>query len=382
MNNQKKNLRVVNRGETVEQDSISSNEKSPWWIKFGITVGVASTVVGILISLIMILNNSFSVSELEDFGVNTIVPIALETANEASGVPTAVLLGTPDAVSPLIVTSKTIEGSYNLILIGNDARSDRVEPDCPNCILVHTDAFVYVNIQFEPLRITMISIPRELYLRVDGIVDSQVSQIYARGGLEWIKTWSEAILGVEIDGVMAIDMDGFVEVVDRMGGIIVVPDESFEDKCGNEFYRYEVGLIHYLDGFETLCYARMRMYNPRGYFARQERHMEILRGTINAVRSEFDNTPLATSVMMVSIYFEYVETDMSPELIARITSEVAITRQTLGSGALYMNTISQDMLELYPRPDPINSPYLYKPTFVISDWVQCLLNSPFECEIE
>lgn len=354
----------------------NQNEQRPWWATCGIIIAVTSTALGILIYLLILLNSTFAVSELEDFSVNTVVPVALATANEVAGMPTAVTPATPN--SPI----ETDEESYNLILIGNDARSDRVEPDCPTCILVHTDAFVYVNISMtDELQVAMVSIPRELYLHVDGITDSQVSQLYARGGLEWIKTWSEAVLGVEIDGVMTIDMDAFVEVIDKMGGITVLPYETFEDKCGDEFYQYEKYILYRLDGFETLCYARMRMYNPQGYFARQKRHLDILSAIKEELRSEFEDDPLVTSVMMVSIYLEYVETDMSPEFIAQIIGEVAIAFYALSSVDIFHNSISQDMLELYPRPDE-NSPYLYQPTFVISDWVQCLLDTPFECAVE
>lgn len=355
----------------------NTNQKSPWWTTVVIRICLILTTLGILIFLLLQLNRTFTISELDDFSVNTVVPVALATVDELIGLPTAITPPTPFSLT------LTAGESYNLVLIGNDARSDRVTPDCPTCILVHTDAFVYINISMvDDLQITMISIPRELYLHVDGISDSQVSQLYARGGLAWVKAWSEAILGVEIDGVMAIDMDAFVEVIDRMGGIKVFIYKSFEDKCGDEFYKYEIGLIYKLDGFETLCYARMRMYDSRGYFARQERHLEIISAIMNGLRSEFADDPLVTSVMMVSTYLEYVETDMPPELIAQIIGEVAIVRLASNDkSALFRNSISQDMLELYPRPLS-DSPYLYKPTFVISEWVQCLLDTPFECEIE
>lgn len=356
-----------------------TNSKHLWWVNCGIVVAVISTALGAFIYLFILLNRTFSVSELEDFSVNTVVPMVLETVNDTTGMPTAI---TPPTPSSLTNPSE----SYNLILAGIDRRSDRIEPDCPTCLLVHTDAFVYVNISMvNELRVTMVSIPRELYLHVDGIIDSQVSQLYARGGLEWIKSWSEGVLGVEIDGVMVIDMEAFVEVVDKMGGVGIRVHESFKDKCGSDWYEYEANYVYEFDGFEALCYARMRMYNPDGYFSRQERHNEVVIGIIQKLGIEFMNSPLAASVMTVSTYFEYIETDMPPEFIAQIVGETAIFFLQQGKGLTNelwdSYSISRDMLELYPRPSE-NSPYLYKPTFVISDWIQCLLDTPFECEIE
>lgn len=343
----------------------------PLWIRLSIIGATMSTVLGGLFAFLVLLNALFSVSELDDTGVQDL-PDILATLDASNGVPTAVT--PPTSAQPNTPVAPT--GSYNLILAGNDYRPRR-QPACDTCLLVHTDTFVYVNIVLDqPSRVTMVSLPRELYLHVDGIYpDSRINQLYARGGIEWIKLWSESVLGVEIDGVVIIDMNVFEHVVDDLGGIDLVAPETFEDKCGSSFYAYEVGVEYHLDGFNALCYARMRQYNPRGYFARQERHMDILQAIFQTAIDEFSEDPLVTAVRMVSLYYEEIESTMSPELIAKIISDVVLVYY-LGEEMpdIRAYSVDQDMLELYPRAND-DAPYLYKPTFVIRDWLQCVLQA-------
>ncbi len=351
--------------------------KPPWWVIFAIGVALSSTVVGGLIALAILLNSVFGVRELIDMGTDD-VPEILATLDAEAGIPTAV---TPATVLPeLTRTPVAPTGSYNLILAGNDYRPGR-EPACELCYLVYTDTFVYVNIVLDsPARVTMVSLPRELYLQVSGIYpDSRLNQLYARGGIGWIELWAENILSVEIDGVAIIQMDVFERLIDQIGGIDITAPETFEDQCGQDFYVYEEGIEYHLDGFDALCYARMRHYNPRGYFARQERHMDILTAIFQTVIDDFAEDPLVTSVKMVSLYYEEIESNMSPELIAKLIGDVVLVYY-FGEGMpeIRMFSIDRTRLELYPRPDPELSPYLYRPNFDMREWLQCILQAKID----
>ncbi len=345
-------------------------------------IGLAlfSTIVGGFTALAILLNTWFGVRELIDTGAVDI-PEILATLDSQNGIPTAV---TPSTTLPeLTSTPVAPTGSYNLILAGNDYRPGR-QPACDDCFLIHTDAFIYVNIVLDqPARVTMVSLPRELYLHVDGIdPDSRINQLYARGGIEWIELWAENILGVEIDGVAIIQMDVFESLIDEIGGIDIIAPETFEDQCGSSFYQYEEGVEYHLDGFNALCYARMRYYNPRGYFARQERHMDILTAIFDTVIDDFAEDPLVTSVKMVSLYYEQIESNMPPELIAKLVGDVVLTYY-FGEDLpeIRMYSIDRTRLELYPRPDPELSPYLYRPNFDIREWLQCILQDEIgSCE--
>lgn len=356
--------------------------KTLWWVKLGIFVGVVSISISVLIGVGMLLNYIFAVQELKQFDSSLpSVSEILSTLDNDKGLPLA-----DDPLENVDETEEiALVGSYNFILIGNDYRPGR-EPACELCYAVHSDAFVYINLVLgENPQVKMVSFPRELFLHVDGIEpDSRINQLYARGGIEWIRLWSETILDIKIDGVVIINMDSFEQIIDELGGIDIVPSDTFRDKCGSSFYEYEKNVLYHLNGYDALCYARMRLYNPDGYFARQERHTQILFSIFDSVIDDFKEDPIVTSVKMVSLYYELIETDMSPEFIAKIISDIAINFLFGDYSWNGFNlSINADNLELYPRKDE-NSPYLYKPTFVISDWIKCIVSSdwPYDCELE
>lgn len=349
-----------------------TDPKIPYYkfAKFSIILALLSTVLGILFALTVLLDRAFPVRTLVDTGVD--ISGVLDGLDRAAGIPTAISPPTRDPVESQTPVAPV--ESYNLVLIGNDSRPGRAL-ECEDCLPVHSDAFVYVNIVLDhPARITLVSLPRELYLHVDGIEpDSRINQLYARGGIDWVRLWSEDILGVKLDGVIAIEMNAFERIIDDLGGIDIVATESFRDKCGDDFYEYELGESYHLDGFNALCYARMRLYNPRGYFARQERHMDMLQAIFRATIDEFATDPLVASVRMVSLYYDKIESDMPPELIAKLVGDMAIVYFSNEAPIIQTLSMNSDQLELYPRANE-DSPYLYKPTLVIHEWLQCILD--------
>ncbi len=355
--------------------NLTETERPPWWAIGAIGIALFSTIVGGLIALAMILNSLFGVRELSDIGID--VSGVLAALDEEAGIPPAI---TPPTLSPeIILTPIAPIQSFNLILAGNDYEPGRPRA-CDTCLLIHTDVFVYVNIVLDsPMRVTMVSLPRELYLHVDGIVpDSRINQLYARGGIKWIELWAETILGVEMDGVVIVQMDVFEQIIDELGGITVVAPETFTDQCGGYFYTYQEGVEYDLDGYSALCYARMRYYNPRGYFARQERHMDILQAIFQSAIDDFSENPLATTVKMVSLYYDRVESTISPELTAKMIGDVVLVYYfSEEEPEIRMFSIDRSRLELYPQPDE-DSPILYKTNFVIHEWLQCILQAEVE----
>lgn len=94
-----------------------------------------------------------------------------------------------------------------------------------------TDTIIYSNISVSEKRVDLISIPRDLW--IDSL-KAKINAIYAFGkkedkGVENVKKAVEQIVGSEIDYVLIIDFQVFVNLVDHLGGIEVDVERSFED---------------------------------------------------------------------------------------------------------------------------------------------------------
>jgi LCP family protein required for cell wall assembly len=123
----------------------------------------------------------------------------------------------------------------------------------------NVDTIIFANVNSVKSRVTMVSIPRDLYVN-----ERKINSVYADYGiLEQVK-WIENVLGRRIDKYVLIDMYAFRDVVDAMGGIDVFLEEDLIDPsyrvcndgiCGTLYY--EAG-AHHLDGTAALRVARSR----------------------------------------------------------------------------------------------------------------------------
>jgi polyisoprenyl-teichoic acid--peptidoglycan teichoic acid transferase len=99
-----------------------------------------------------------------------------------------------------------------------------------------TDTIIYASIDSRLQKITLISIPRDLWVPDLEPTNKKINSAYAYGeeikkdgGLLLAKTAVEKILNQPIDYVLRIDFNGFVKAIDLVGGIDVNVERNFED---------------------------------------------------------------------------------------------------------------------------------------------------------
>lgn len=138
----------------------------------------------------------------------------------------------------------------------------------------HTDTILVVSINQEKEKISLFSIPRDLYIN-----GRRINEYYTYYGVATLERMVESVTGLTMDHYAKIDLDGFVEVVDLLGGIDVTVTESIYDgmypdgKGGYAAYSIEKG-NHHFDGEEALRYARSR--KSTSDFDRAERQQTVL----------------------------------------------------------------------------------------------------------
>lgn len=113
---------------------------------------------------------------------------------------------------------------------------------------------------------------------------------FPNGGRRALQDAVSALLGVPIHYTASMDMVGFVEMVDALGGVDVEVVEAFSDPMydgygfGQMGWSVEAGPNHF-DGLNALAYARSRKASGESDFTRQARQQEILlalRGKLTA----------------------------------------------------------------------------------------------------
>lgn len=163
-----------------------------------------------------------------------------------------------------------------------------------------TDTLIVGSLDHETGQIYMISVPRDLFIKIPGSDYYRVNTLWPIGkansepGYEadLAKSAFKTILGLDIHYYAKIDFVGFEKVIDAMGGVDVVVDRTFTDyeypdnNYGYMTVSFEAGPQHF-DGEEALQFARSRHgnNNESGDFARAERQQKIIRAVKNRAMS-------------------------------------------------------------------------------------------------
>ena len=167
------------------------------------------------------------------------------------------------------VTPITLEKEepFSILMLGVDERDGDIG---------RSDTMVVLTVNPNLSSIKMLSIPRDTRTKIIGKgIQDKINHAYAFGGVEMSMDTVENLLDIPLDYYLQVNMEGFLEIVDAVGGVTVQNDFSF--KYGG--YEFPVGKIE-LDGKKALAFSRMRYEDPRGDFGRQQRQREIIRAVI------------------------------------------------------------------------------------------------------
>jgi LCP family protein required for cell wall assembly len=140
-----------------------------------------------------------------------------------------------------------------------------------------SDTMIVLSINPKLNSVKMLSIPRDTRTEIIGKgTEDKINHAYAFGNEEMAMNTVENFLDIPIDYFLKVNMEGFKDIVDAVGGITVDNDLDFS-QGGYQFPKGKVTL----DGKKALAFTRMRHEDPRGDFGRQLRQREIIQGVLS-----------------------------------------------------------------------------------------------------
>jgi LCP family protein required for cell wall assembly len=179
--------------------------------------------------------------------------------------------------------------SINIVLLGSDRRPDWND--------WHTDVVQVVSVQPGIPAVSILSIPRDLYVYIPGFWMSRVNfadmygELYDHegGGPDLIQQTLLYNLGIPIDHYVRVDFDGFIGIVDILGGVDIPVHCRLEDHWPypDETGEYPIKVlepgVYHMDGETALWYARSR--KTSSVFARERRQQQVLEAIWQKSRS-------------------------------------------------------------------------------------------------
>ena len=151
----------------------------------------------------------------------------------------------------------------NILVLGTDGRANEG-------FLSRTDSIMIAGVKPSQLRLSLLSIPRDLFIEVPGYGSQRINTINLlaeekqRGaGPALVMEAISQDFDLSLERYVRLDFNGFVQLVDAVGGItvnvehMIIDDQYPTENGGVEVVKFDIGVQH-MDGKRALIYARTR----------------------------------------------------------------------------------------------------------------------------
>ncbi|MFW5866866.1 MAG: LCP family protein [Armatimonadota bacterium] len=207
-----------------------------------------------------------------------------------------------------------------ILLVGADERPEFGD-------VGRSDTIILLFVNPRTKKAAMLSIPRDLRVRIPGHGTNKINAAFSFGGVDLVRETVEQEIGVDIDSYAQANFQGFVEVVDRLGGVeIDVPDVegrgrgmNYDDNADGLHIHLRPG-VQTLDGEDAIGFVRYRKGDSD--FKRSERQQQFLKAMVEQ-KLKFRNALELAKVVPTAL--EAIETDIGWRRgvdLARVVKEI------------------------------------------------------------
>jgi len=249
------------------------------------------------------------------------------------------------------------QGSVNILVMGSDWRPASG---------FRTDIMILVVVNTNTGAVSLVSFPRDLYVQLPGIGQHRINTAQQFGGFPLTVQTFQTNFGVTPQYYVMTNFQGFLNIIDSLGGIEVETSKNLTDECKlpqavNGNCSVGPGRV-YMDGQTSLWYVRSR-YSSSDY-DRTRRAQEVLTGLFRKLMS------LDAIVKAPQLYEQFrnnVETDIPLDLAIRLSilapglvnNPEKIKRFAIGPSDVWNHVTWDGAQVLLPNPNRIQ-PILFE----------------------
>jgi LCP family protein required for cell wall assembly len=198
---------------------------------------------------------------------------------------------------------------------------------------VLTQSMILVRVDPVARHVTMLSIPRDLWVPLSVGGSAKIDAAYSYGGATTAVETVERNFGVHVDDWVWVGLRGLVRLIDHLGGVDLttsnpVIDDFYPADLENvDPYAYKRVLVlpgpQHLDGLHALEYVRSRHGDIQEDFGRSQRQQQVLL----ALRAKAKGVNPADLPGIVASFNGEFKTSMNLSDFARIRSLLALAGQ-------------------------------------------------------
>lgn len=165
--------------------------------------------------------------------------------------------------------------STDILVLGCDKHPDNSGEES------RSDTVMLVHVDRESDYLSILSLPRDLYVEIPGHGMNKLNAAYSIGGWELTEATVEQLTGVNIEKAIEIDFKAFSDLTDALGGVYVDVDRRYYNQDADSSYELIKISPGYqlLNGADALDYVRFRHDNEAdfGRMQRQQRYLSAMR---------------------------------------------------------------------------------------------------------
>lgn len=159
----------------------------------------------------------------------------------------------------------------SILLLGVDSRRGTLQ-GLPDVIMVAV-------LNEKSSEATLVSIPRDTYVKIPGKHYDKLNHTYSYGGTDMIIDTLEHFLDMPIDHYLVLNFDAFTNFVNLLGGLQLDVERRIYDYDAGTYYRIEAG-EQVLSAKDALYYTRFRR-DSEGDFGRMRRQQQVISEVLN-----------------------------------------------------------------------------------------------------
>lgn len=176
-----------------------------------------------------------------------------------------------------------------------------------------TDVIMVVQLDLGEDTVSVLQIPRDTWVGTNVSSTGKINAVYGKSGLEGLARVIYDQLSIPLDHYVNINMDGFINIVDAVGGVEINIQESFT----LEGVTFRPGL-QTLNGLQAEKFVRERYHRSGGDIGRLNAQRQFLA----AMFQKFKNLSMSEITSLVSILMKEVTTDLNVGTVLDLVSDV------------------------------------------------------------
>ncbi|HIR60230.1 MAG TPA: LCP family protein [Candidatus Faecivivens stercoravium] len=176
-----------------------------------------------------------------------------------------------------------------------------------------TDVIMVVQIDLETGSVSALQIPRDTWVGTNVSATGKINAVYGLSGIDGLAEVIYDRLLIPIDHYVTVDMDGFIAIVDAIGGVTITIDETFT----LEGVTFTPG-THTLSGIEAEKFVRERHSRSGGDIGRINAQRQFLA----ALFSEMKDLSASELTSLASVVMQNVTTDLSVGTALSLVQEI------------------------------------------------------------